>query len=579
VINSTINPKSDKKSTITQKTETWQQVISREWRNCDDEEYAEHLFDLVANETLDWQATVVSVFIGTLFGIIGGCLITLLLYPTSWSAGSIILGLSLGAAVGSLGGWLVMLGLRWRQQALWGVWLQGLIPGKPLVARLQDKTLNSLFFMLMVGFGSGLGAGMTSALFFGQPNQQFYTLLIGAAITAIAGYFSARQIGLIDIAIGVTAGLMLGLFFGLGFAQFVEQFVDPLDIYTSAGVVGLAVGGAVGLYLGRWGGLIILLAVQVILLLIIFIVASNIALTGWLFGVLTGGLIAGISKMLAPGTAKPNFTDAYAYRPAYLWWLRRPPATQVEAALRLQTSQTMLLRRLEEKRKQSNSPKQLINDLNDNNWRDRFLARHILVTLGGEAIPALVTMLPEQKKFIGSGLLKDETGNRFRPLKQIAIWLVRSIVHETTNRLAHRAGRMICPTCLTCCGPHKASLPGLSVTYYGCRTCQQSREFLDCSEGVTAVLDDRWSEVWQHQDGLLRVNWLICRKLFDFDRVEVIQATDEDVERFVVQVGNDTDVLRQTRYPQIQCLIGPACRLSENSLRILERTFGRVESA
>jgi hypothetical protein len=93
------------------------------------------------------------------------------------------------------------------------------------------------------------------------------------------------------------------------------------------------------------------------------------------------------------------------------------------------------------------------------------------------------------------------------------------------------------------------------------------------------VLDDRWSEVWQHQDGLLRVNWLICRKLFDFDRVEVIQATDEDVERFVVQVGNDTDVLRQTRYPQIQCLIGPACRLSENSLRILERTFGRVESA
>jgi hypothetical protein len=31
--------------------------------------------------------------------------------------------------------------------------------------------------------------------------------------------------------------------------------------------------------------------------------------------------------------------------------------------------------------------------------------------------------------------------------------------------------------------------------------------------------------------------------LFDFDRVEIQQATDEEVERFAVQVGNDTDEL------------------------------------
>jgi hypothetical protein len=65
--------------------------------------------------------------------------------------------------------------------------------------------------------------------------------------------------------------------------------------------------------------------------------------------------------------------------------------------------------------------------------------------------------------------------------------------------------------------------------------------------------------------------------LFDRFYSQEQPANDEDIERFVVQVGNDTDPFRKPRYWQMTCTIGSACRLSENTLRILEKMFGRVE--
>ncbi len=83
--------------------------------------------------------------------------------------------------------------------------------------------------------------------------------------------------------------------------------------------------------------------------------------------------------------------------------------------------------------------------------------------------------------------------------------------------------------------------------------------------------------VEQMTDGqTLRVSWFHRRELFDFDRVEIIQASDEEVERFAVQVGNDTDELRQPRYQGMVCIISSDCLLSENTVRILERMFGEV---
>jgi NADH-quinone oxidoreductase subunit J len=97
---------------------------------------------------------------------------------------------------------------------------------------------------------------------------------------------------------------------------------------------------------------------------------------------------------------------------------------------------------------------------------------------------------------------------------------------------------------------------------------------------IVAVLDAGWTEETQrpHKD-LLRVNWLRRQALFDFDRVEIVQASDEDVERFMNQIGHDTDSWRRSRYRQMSCLIAPGLELSENTLRVLRTMFGEVKSA
>jgi hypothetical protein len=117
----------------------------------------------------------------------------------------------------------------------------------------------------------------------------------------------------------------------------------------------------------------------------------------------------------------------------------------------------------------------------------------------------------------------------------------------------------------------------VSFAYYGCRLCGQSRKFFDCPAGVAAVLDTTWNEPLSYHDGLLRVNYLTRPVLFDFDRVEIVRAGDEEVERLAMRAGNDTDPFRAGRYQQMPCRVSPGAGLSENSVRVLDRIFGRVE--
>jgi hypothetical protein len=185
-----------------------------------------------------------------------------------------------------------------------------------------------------------------------------------------------------------------------------------------------------------------------------------------------------------------------------------------------------------------------------------------LAALGGAAAPALGALAREDGWLCGVAV---------QALKDIA---------AATQPLAGRADRLLCPRCLVRCGAHDAGLPGeRDVTYYGCRACCQSREFIPYPQEMIAVLDTTWQGAQSEQGGLLRVNWLARRALFDFDRVEIIRATDKDVEHFAMQVGNDTDPLRKPRYATMRCAVNPRCGLSENTLRILENTFGRVEVA
>jgi len=103
---------------------------------------------------------------------------------------------------------------------------------------------------------------------------------------------------------------------------------------------------------------------------------------------------------------------------------------------------------------------------------------------------------------------------------------------------------------------------------------QQRQKF----RNVVAVLDSAWAEPAQRQGtDLLRVNWLKKPSPFDFDWVEIVQASDEEVERFVAMVRSDTDRWRLSRYPQMSCLVAKEARLSDKTVDLLRDTFGEVK--
>ncbi len=184
-----------------------------------------------------------------------------------------------------------------------------------------------------------------------------------------------------------------------------------------------------------------------------------------------------------------------------------------------------------------------------------------IVALGGETISALQSLAYH------------------RPwLRAVITELIGTIGQETKERLSSQAAQLLCPKCFVYCAPHQVPLQlRQSVTYYGCRNCGQSNEFLDFKGPVVAVLDNRTDVTQLAQNNKLYINWSAHREQFDFDEVEIIRATDEDVERFAVQAGNETDPVRQSSYKQVECVVSPESRLSANTMRILQKTFGQVE--
>ncbi|MCB0208183.1 MAG: hypothetical protein KDJ52_02565 [Anaerolineae bacterium] len=164
------------------------------------------------------------------------------------------------------------------------------------------------------------------------------------------------------------------------------------------------------------------------------------------------------------------------------------------------------------------------------------------------------------------------------PAQPLARHLIKTIA-AATRHLAHAdATLLLCPDCLTRTTVHQIDLGWAAlITYYGCRQCHQSRNFLNAKQ-VVAVLDHKAGSKKLKQKGqTLRVNGLARSALFDFNALAIVAATDEEVERWAIQVGNDTDPVRQGRYKQLTCTIAPDCALSENTLRILRRTFGPVQ--
>ncbi|MCB9076917.1 MAG: hypothetical protein H6631_04965 [Anaerolineaceae bacterium] len=250
--------------------------------------------------------------------------------------------------------------------------------------------------------------------------------------------------------------------------------------------------------------------------------------------------------------------------------LGRPYAAEVEAALRSACDTHRGIRyywqdrlnRLDRAKERTLPISKLTANLQDDHWLERFIARHVLLYRGGEAVVHL------------RGLVL--TGSPAEAA--LATWLILSIGEETRERLANDAEQLLCSDCFVHCHPLEIDAPEKgSVTYYGCRACHQSITFQPWPDGgVVAVLDRKIPPDVVQANNQIRVNWIVRRRLFDFNQVEIIYATDEEVERFAVQVGNDTEEWRNERYGKMICRVSSDCHLSPGTMRILADTFGKV---
>ena len=93
---------------------------------------------------------------------------------------------------------------------------------------------------------------------------------------------------------------------------------------------------------------------------------------------------------------------------------------------------------------------------------------------------------------------------------------------------------------------------------------------------LVAVLDTRrLAEHWWEEDRLM-VNWVVHGRPFDFDEVHIGEADDEAVERLCIQMANDPVIKRRQRYRRMKCTISSHSALSENTWRMLARSFGQV---
>ncbi|MCB0156279.1 MAG: hypothetical protein KDF65_15900, partial [Anaerolineae bacterium] len=145
---------------------------------------------------------------------------------------------------------------------------------------------------------------------------------------------------------------------------------------------------------------------------------------------------------------------------------------------------------------------------------------------------------------------------------------------KTKSQIGAYYTNFLCKRCYAKCVEHNIDLSLQRITYYGCRICHQSRELIEAD--AIAILDTNMTQETIHQNGMVMVNWITYRKMFDFCKVRIEQATDEDIERFAVQVGNDADPIQKLRLKGMRCEVSQICSLSENTIRILQHIFGQV---
>jgi hypothetical protein len=195
-----------------------------------------------------------------------------------------------------------------------------------------------------------------------------------------------------------------------------------------------------------------------------------------------------------------------------------------------------------------------------------------------DASPALLAAIAEALGTIGDVLAVDRLVDLVHHRSAESRYAAAGALNAISNVLGPKIGNLFCGECLARFVIKVDESRADSKTRYpACRVCGRAHEALRDIRRVVAVLDSGLEDdTVRVADGTVRVNWLSRRSLFDFDRVEIVNASDKDVESFCVQVGNDTNEHRRKLCRGAAVKISPGCDLRENTLRIVRDMFRQM---
>ncbi len=450
---------------------SWEKTLLAEWRNNDDEEYSDWLFNTVGDRTSVIPFAMTGVLLGVIYGLVVAYALTIVWHAWAGSIGFfLVCGISGLAPFAVPKSWL-----SWRR------WLQWLSP-EPRVFDAKNSGVWQWLFLSVICC---------------VPAQPIVLFLVGRILGPVIVTLPA----VLAIAAGVTLYRLSPTDLGL----------DP--VFRNC-----------------------LVAILII-----------------------GGSAAGFGSLL-PGQRLRN---AWRYRWLWFWWANRPAPLEVERALRdsRDGEAKVLLERLEQTKLGYRfpmdatvaSPQKLVEELEAYNWKERFAARHTLLNLGGEAVDLLISK-------------KGAT----------SLWLLIWIADETANRLAD-ATRFVCKRCLCRCAPHVVEHDGgQTLVYHGCIRCKQSREFYECPGKVIACVGSAPSNEIVCENGHLYVNCSLRGDAGEFDEVTIADATDQDVEAFVIR-AEIFFASGMSGRPSRTCLIALTCKLLPNTVNMLRSRIGKVK--
>lgn len=112
-----------------------------------------------------------------------------------------------------------------------------------------------------------------------------------------------------------------------------------------------------------------------------------------------------------------------------------------------------------------------------------------------------------------------------------------------------------------------------NLPYYGCRICGRTIHALTDIHEVVAVLDLNMHSPAMLEDGVFEVNYIKHNDLFDFDKVEIVNASDSIFDSFTKKLALNSNQFLLKKCNEIECVIHNNCGLSPGNIEIAESIF------